>query len=51
MHWNKYLNLLALLAIAGFGLVIVRGFWPILALIILAAIVLLIWRYSHSRNR
>jgi len=49
--WTKCLQAIVLLAIAGFALVIVRGFWPILALIIIAAVVVLIWRYTHSRNR
>jgi len=49
--WASYLRILVLLAIAGFALVIVRGFWPILVLLIIAAILILIWRNSHSNRR
>ncbi len=49
--WTKCLQAIVLLAIAGFALVIVRGFWPILVLLIVAAILALIWRNSHTHRR
>ena len=49
MHWTKYLQILVLLAIAGFALVVISGFWHVLALLIIAAVVVLILHYSLRR--
>jgi len=49
--WTQCLQILVLLAIAGFTLVVVSGYWHLLALLIIAAVVVLIWRHGHSRNR
>ena len=49
--WTKCLQTLVLLAIAGYTLVVVSGYWHVLALLIIAAVVVLIWRNTHSRNR
>jgi uncharacterized membrane protein len=51
MSWSKYLQILVLLAIAGFALVVLSGYWHVLALLIIGAVVVLIWRYTQSRNR
>jgi hypothetical protein len=49
--WTKCLQILVMLAIAGFTLVVVSGFWHVLALLIIAAVVALIWQNSRIRRR
>ena len=41
--WKTLLQILALLSIVGFVLIIVSGFWHILALLLIAAVVLWLW--------
>jgi hypothetical protein len=42
--WKTFLQVLVLLAIAGFVLTILSGFWHVLALLILAIALLSLWR-------
>ena len=49
--WTKCLQTLVLLAIAGYTLVVVSGYWHVLALLIIAAVVILIWRNSRGLRR
>ncbi len=45
--WRQCFFAITLLAIAGLALVIVSGFWHVMAVIVAAAAVVLIWRVSR----
>ena len=42
--WKTFLQILVLLSIGGFTLMILSGFWHLLALILFAAALLWLWR-------
>lgn len=42
-NWSQYFIAITLLAIAGFALVILSGFWHILALLLIAAALVWLW--------
>lgn len=48
--WTKCLQVLVLLAIAGYSLVIVSSFWHGLALLIILAVIGWFWWNSHHRR-
>lgn len=41
--WTQCLQAIVLLAIGGFGLVVLNGFWPVLVLFIISAFILWLW--------
>jgi hypothetical protein len=43
--WKTSLQIIVLLSIGGFALIILSGFWHVLALIVAAAVCL--WLWSH----
>lgn len=43
--WTTFLQIIVLLSIAGFALVILSGYWHVLALLVIGAIVLWLWRH------
>lgn len=43
--WRTFLQIIVLLSIAGFALVILSGYWHIMALLVIAAIVIWLWRH------
>jgi hypothetical protein len=49
--WNQCLRALVLLSIVGFTLVIASGLWKIIALLIIGAGALWVWRSSRSARR
>jgi hypothetical protein len=44
--WKTALQIFVVLALVGFALIIVSGYWHVLALIVIGAAVLWLWRYS-----
>jgi len=42
--WKQCLQTIVLLAIGGFGLVVLSGFWPVLVLFCMAAVIAGFWR-------
>lgn len=41
--WTTFLQIIVLLSIGGFVLIIVSGFWHVLALLVIAAAILWLW--------
>ena len=44
LNWNQCLKAIMVLAIVGYALVIYRGFWPVLTLLVFSAVALCLWR-------
>jgi hypothetical protein len=42
-NYNQCLQAIVLLAIGGFALVVLSGFWPVLVLFIISAVILWLW--------
>jgi len=41
--WQTYLQVLVLLAIVGFALIILSGFWHVILVLVIAALVAWLW--------
>ena len=50
-NWTQCLRTIVLLAITGFTLVIVSGLWKIIALLIIGAGAMWLWRSHRSTKR
>jgi hypothetical protein len=49
--WSQYLVVITLLAIAGFALVILSGFWHVLALLLVAVALVWLWLRPASPKK
>jgi len=49
--WKACLQAIVLLSIAGFVLIIVSGFWHVLALLLIAAVALWLWCHWPSAKK
>jgi hypothetical protein len=45
LTWKSALQIFVFLALVGFALIIVSGYWHVLALVVFGAALLWLWRY------